>query len=176
LPRRVWPIGAFSRPASGVARQDVAGQHKHGRAAFANRALDGLAGQALDLIGVGNGLTEVAGLREQGFRFGLLEVAGANLAAGDMRGQDQDRRPRPVGVHDTLNQMGVAGAATSAADRERSGQLGLGGGREGGPLLVMDVYPVDAARRRPATAADGVAERVQAVSDKPVDASHTRLH
>jgi hypothetical protein len=168
--------GAGVDTSGSVAGQDVAGQHEHGRAAFAYRGLDGFAGQPLDLAGVGDGLAEVAGLREQGFGFGLLEVAGADLAAGYVGGQGQHRCPGPVGVHDALDQVGVARAATAGAYRKRSGQLGLGGGREGGTLLVMDMHPVDAARGRSAAAAHGVTEGVEAVSDNPVDAPHSRLH
>ena len=87
----------------------------------------------------------------------------------------QDRGARAVGVHHPLDEVGVAGTATARADREAAGELRLGRGGKRRPLLVVNVHPVDAALRGSATAAHGVAERVEAVAHQPVDAGHTRL-
>jgi hypothetical protein len=70
-----------------------------------------------------------------------------------------------VGVIEALDQVCVAGAGAASAYREPSGQLGLGGGREGAGLLVVHVERVDAA-----LASDGVDNGLQAVADDPVKA------
>ena len=70
--------------------EDVAGQHQDGRALLADRVLDRAAGQPDDLVGVGDRLAVVTGLREQRLRLGLLEISGADLPTGDMCGERED--------------------------------------------------------------------------------------
>ena len=70
----------------------------------------------------------------------------------------------------------LPGPQLPAHTASRPGQLRFGRGCERGALLVVDVHPVDAALGRPPAAAHGVAERVEAVADQPVDAMHPRLY
>ena len=71
-------------------------------------------------------LAEAAALREQALGVGLLEVAGADLGRGDVRGDGEHRRAAAVGVVEPLDEVGVAGAAGSRAHREPAGDLRLG--------------------------------------------------
>jgi hypothetical protein len=98
---------------------------------------------------------------------GLLEVAGADLGAGDLRGQGQHRCHAPVRVVQAVDQVQVAGAAAAGAGHEPTGQLGFPAGGERSRLLVPHLHPVDAV-----VAADGVHHRVEAVADHPLHPPH----
>ncbi|MPM39416.1 hypothetical protein SDC9_86049 [bioreactor metagenome] len=124
---------------------------------------------------VGDHLVEHRALGEQPVRVGLLEVAGADLLAGDVRGDREHRGPGAVGVVQAVDQVQVARAAGTGADRQLTGELGVRGGGEGGRLLVSYVDPVDPTVGRAAGTADGVDDRIERVADDPVDATDTGL-
>ena len=65
--------------------------------------------------------------------------------------------------------MQVTGAAAAGADREASGDMGVGARGEGCDLFVADVHPLDSA-----APANGVGKAVEAVAHDAVDALHTR--
>ena len=98
----------------------------------------------------------------------LLEVLRADLGARDVRGDRQHRHPAALRVEETVDQMQVARAAAACADRQLSGQRGIGGRRERGRLLVTDVLPSDFTG-----APDRVGEAVEAVAGQAVDTAHT---
>ena len=145
--------------------RDIAGQHDHGNAPLAHRVLHGGLQHARHLAGVGDELAVVAALAEKLVGVGLLEVAGADLGAGDVGGDGQHRGHAAVGVEQPVDEVQVAGAAAAGADRQLAGELGLRPGREGRGLFVADVHPLDLA-----ATADGVGHRVEAVADDPVNA------
>jgi hypothetical protein len=105
----------------------------------------------------------VAALAEELIGMRLLEVASADLGAGDVGGDGQDGRQAPVGVVQPVDQVQVTRAAAARADRQVAGELGLRPGRERPALFVADVYPLEGA------AAEGVGHRVEAVADDAVD-------
>ena len=61
----------------------------------------------------------------------------------------------------------LPGPQLRGADGQLAGERGLGGGGEGGRLLVADVLPGEVA-----VAAQGVGEPVERVAGQPVDAAH----
>ena len=74
---------------------------------------------------------------------GLLEVAAADLRAGDLGGDRQHRNPVAVAVVQAVDQVQVAGPAAAGADGELAGDLRLGAGGERGRLLVAHMHPAD---------------------------------
>lgn len=162
----VVPAGRVRR----LLARGVAGQGQHRHAVQPDRVLDRGAHDPRQLLRAVDHLAVVAAIDEQPLGMGLLEVAAADLGAGDLRGQREHRRAGAVRVVQALDQVGVAGAAASGADREPPGDLRLGGGGERAGLLVAHVYPLDAVG-----AADGVHDRVEAVAHDPVDPPHSRL-
>ena len=98
----------------------------------------------------------------------LLEVLGADLGARDVRRDRQHRHPAALRVEEAVDQMQVAGPAAARADRELSGQRGVGGRCEGGGLLVTHVLP-----RHFGSSPDRVGEAVEAVAGQAVDAADT---
>ena len=70
---------------------DVAGNDDNGYALLADRRTDGDFQEARHLSGAGDELAEMAALLEQRLGMGLLEIAGADLAGGDVRGDRKHR-------------------------------------------------------------------------------------
>ena len=105
----------------------------------------------------------------------LLEVFGADLRARDVACDREHRRAGAVGVVQPVDQVQVTRAAAAGADGQLAGELRLGSGRECRGLLVPDVDPVDAAVLGAAGAPNGVDDRVEAVTDDPVDAVDPRV-
>jgi hypothetical protein len=93
---------------------------------------------------------------------GFLEVAGADLGAGDLGGQRQHRRHAAMRVVQAVDQVQVAGPAAARAGPQPPGQLCLRPSRERAGLLMPHMDPVDAV-----VAADGVHHRVEAVPTTP---------
>ena len=144
--------------------RDVARQHDHGDAPLAHGMLHGRLQHARHLAWVGDEFAIVAALAEQLVGVRLLEVARADLGAGNVGGDRQHRGHAAVGVEQAVDQVQVAGAAAARADRQLAGELGLRPGREGRGLFVAHVHPVDLV-----AAADGVGHRVEAVADDAID-------
>ena len=65
--------------------------------------------------------------------------------------------------------MQVTGAAAAGADREASGDMGVGARGGACDLFVADVHPLDSA-----APANGVGKAVEAVAHDAVDALHAR--
>lgn len=148
---------------------DVAGEGDDADTGTADRVLDGAVQQPGHLLRTGDHLAVVAALAEQLVGVGLLEVAEADLAGRDVRGEGEDRGHGPVGVVQTVDEVEVAGPAGAGAGGEPAGDLCLGAGGEGGGLLVPDVDPVDGG-----VAAHRVDDGVEAVADHAVEALDSR--
>ena len=101
---------------------------------------------------------------------GLLEIAAADLAGRDLRGDRQHRRAAAVSVEQAVDEMQIARAAGAGADRELAGDLRFAGRGEGCGFLVPHVDPFDVL-----AFAQRLGEAVQAVADNAEDALHARL-
>src|SRR6266851_9840154 len=95
----------------------------------------------------------------------LLEEVCTDLPGRNLRSQGQDRRAAPMSVEQTLDQVGIAWAATAGAHGQAASELGFGSRGEGPGLLVADMYPFDSVGT-----SDRVHDRVEAISDDAVDA------
>jgi hypothetical protein len=83
--------------------RDVSRQHDHRDAPLARRVLDGTLQRARRLAGVGDQLAVIAALAEELVGVGLLEVARADLRAGDVGRDRQDRGRAAVGVEQPVD-------------------------------------------------------------------------
>jgi hypothetical protein len=111
----------------------------------------------------------MAAFLEQVLRVGLLEVAAADLAGREMRGNTEHRHARPVTIEQPVDEMQVAGPAAAGANRELPGQMRLGAGGEGAGLFVAHMHPLDLT-----LPADGIGEAIEAVADDAADALDAR--
>ncbi len=127
-------------------QSDVAGDHDDRHAALADGRADRELEHARHLRGTGDRLAIVAA---------ILGTASPDAFPGnrrcpispawDLRGDGEHRYAGAMAVEQAVDEMQVAGPATSGADREATGEVRLGAGREGGDLLVADVHPFDVA-------------------------------
>ena len=163
-----------NRPAHGrdglrrrLTRRHVPRDDHDGDAAESDRGTDGDVEGAGHLGRVGHHLAVDAALAEELLGMGLLEVAAADLGAGDLRGDREHRYPRAVAVEEAVDQVEIAGTAASRADREATCQVRLGARGEGGRLLVAHVDPVDLT-----PLPEGFGDGVETVAHHPVDAAY----
>src|SRR5208282_1047945 len=96
----------------------VAGEHDHAYPAFTNCALHRDVKNALELLGVRDQLAIMAAFLEKNFRMRLLEVSRADLAAGYMRRDREDRSIAAMSIEKAVDQVQVAGTATAPASCE----------------------------------------------------------
>ena len=148
---------------------DVARQDQDRDAAAGDGGLGGDVQDPGGLAWAVGDLGVVAALREPMLGVGCLEEVGADLRRRDVARDGQDLGAAAVGVVEALDEVGVAGAAGRRADGEPAGEAGLGGGGEGGGLLVVDREEGDLP-----IPADGVGDGVEAVPHEPVDALHPK--
>jgi len=99
---------------------------------------------------------------------GFLEIARADLGRGNVSRDRHHRHPRAVAVEQTIDQVQVAGTATSGADRETTCDMRIRAGRERGDFLVPDMQPLNAAM-----AAQGIGEAIEAVAHDSIDTLDT---
>ena len=136
-----------------VDRQD---QHRHaalgeGRLGRHRRLAPRLRGRA-DLA------AEHAAAPVDRFEVDLLREVEVAFLAGDLAGDQHDRRPVAVGFEQAVDEMQAARPARAGAGREVAGQQRLGAGREAADFLVAHMDPCDAA------APDRVGDVVQRVA------------
>ena len=110
-------------------------------------------------------------LAEQLLRMGLLEIAAADLAGRNLRGDGQHRSAAAVGVEQAVDEMEVARTAGSGADGKLARDLRFARGREGSHLLMPDVNPIDGL-----SFSQRIGQAVQAVTDHAEDALHPGLN
>ena len=147
-----------------IAQGDVSGQGDHRDAAPRERGLHGDLQDAGHLLGLGHQLAVVAALGEEMLRMGLLEVSAADLAAGNLRGDGEDRHTAAVAVVESVDQVQVAGTAAAGADRQSPGEMRLRARGKRGRLLVSHVDPSHVL-----VSADRVRDSVERVARHPID-------
>ena len=99
----------------------------------------------------------------------LLEIAAADFARWNVRGDCQHRRAAALRVIKTVDQMQIAGTAGAGTHRELARDLRLPRRREGRGLLMPDMHPVDRLAH-----AQRFGEPVEAVADDAIDSFHAR--
>lgn len=100
---------------------------------------------------------------------GLLEISGSDLGRRNMGRDRQHRHARAVAIEQAIDEMQVAGSATTGTHRDAAGEMRLCAGGKGRDLLVAHVNPFDLA-----LATNRVREAVQAVAHDSIDALDAR--
>ncbi len=98
----------------------------------------------------------------------LLRKVEAQFVAGDLAGDQHDRRTIAVGFEQAVDEMQAAGAARSGAGGQPAGKHGLRARREAADLLVANMHPCDVA------AANGIGDEVERVARHPPTMLHAR--
>src|ERR1700747_1342446 len=75
-------------------------------------------------------LAVMAALREDMFGISLLKISTANFSARNLCGDGEDWNAAALTVVEAINQVHVAGAATSGTYRQLPSEMGLGAGGE----------------------------------------------
>jgi hypothetical protein len=110
----------------------------------------------------------VAAFAEELIGMGLLEITGADLGGGNMRGNGQDGSHAAVGVEQSVDQVQIARTAAPGTNRQLTRELCLGSGRERRSLFVANIHPLDFT-----TAVESVGHRIEAVADETVNSLDT---
>jgi hypothetical protein len=106
----------------------------------------------------------VAAFLEELFRMRLLEIAGADLARWDLRGDGENGHAGAMTVEQAIDEMQITGSATARADRKITSEVGVRARREGRDFLMPDMDPFDLA-----LATDHIGQAVEAVPDDAVN-------
>jgi hypothetical protein len=89
----------------------------------------------------------------------FLKVIAADLIAGDMRSDGQDRNPASVTIVQTIDQVEITWPATPGAHCQRSCEMCFCPSRERGDFLVTHVDPTDVL-----AGANGVRDPIEGIS------------
>jgi hypothetical protein len=81
-----------------------------------------------------------------------------------LRSNGQNRDPAAVTIEQAVNQMDIARPATSRADRQFTGEMGLGTGGKGSRLFVAYVNPFDFL-----VPADLLKDSIEGISHDPIN-------
>src|SRR5229473_3125614 len=163
--RRQQQVGRFGRwRIGGRLQRHIAGNDDDGHAALADGFADRNFEHARHLVGAGHQFAIMAALPKQLLRMRFLEIAGADLGRGDVRGDRQYWHARAVTIEQPVDQVKVARPAAAGADRDFSGEMRLGARGKGGDLLVPDMQPFDLA-----LPTNRIGKAVQAVADNAVN-------
>jgi hypothetical protein len=76
---------------------------------------------ARHLMRAGDELAIVAAFAEQRLGVRFLEITGADLRRGNVRGDGKHRYARPMAVEETIDEVEITGSAAAGADRECAG-------------------------------------------------------
>ncbi len=144
--------------------RDVARDDDHAHPALEDRRLERELRDAGHLAGRREQGAVVGAAREDGFGVGLLEVAAADLGAGDVGGDREDRCAVALAVVQPVDEVQASGARGSQHRGGTSGDLGVGTRGEGAGLLVADVDELDVGL----VPAQRVDDRVRRVADDAV--------
>ena len=169
---------AFRRPQQGLDSLDartgfaiwnlphrhISGNCDYGNALFGQRRLNRNLQDPRHLGSLGNQFRVMAALLEKLVGMCLLEIRTTDFVAGDLRGNGQNRDTAAVTVEQAVNQMDIAWPATSSADRQFTGEMGLCTGGKGSRLFVAYVNPFDFL-----VPADLFQDGIQGISHDPIN-------
>src|ERR1700756_2156286 len=109
---------------------DIAGNGNDSNAAFGNCRLHGNLEHARHLLRLRHHFAVMAALREEMRGISLLKISAANFSARNLCGDGKDWNAAALTVVEAINQVHVAGAATSGTYRQLASEMGLGAGGE----------------------------------------------
>ncbi|MHC2687110.1 hypothetical protein ACVJDU_008674 [Bradyrhizobium diazoefficiens] len=147
-----------------IAERDVAGHGDDGDAAQAHGRTNGVLDHERQLARIRDQLAIMAAFPEQVLGMGFLKVAAADFGRRNLRRDRQHGDAAAMRVEQAVDQMQIARAAGTCADRKASGHLGFAGGCERRNLLMPDVDPFDGA-----ATPQRLGKSIQAVADDAVD-------
>jgi len=162
-PGRQEASGLWCRRVSSGLQRDVARDHNHRDAAFADRLADRNFEHTGHLVCAGDQLAVVAALFEQCLRVGFLEISGADFGRRDLGSDGEHRHARSVTIEEAIYQMQIAGPAAAGTHGKFARQMRLSARRKGGDFLDPDMHPFDLA-----LPPNGVGQAIQAVADDAV--------
>src|SRR5207249_1352365 len=125
---------------------------------------------ALHLLGVRNQFAIVTALREKMFRMGFLKISATDFITRDLRRNGQNRHPTAVRIIEAIDQMEIAGSATSGADSQASGEMRLRAGGKCGRFFVSQMNPPNFF-----LLSNRFGNRVERVSSDSVNSFHARF-
>ena len=153
-----------------LALQNVSGDDNHRDSALGDGGAHRDPQHPRHLLRLRNQFAVVAAILEQVLGMGFLEVAAADLLAGDLRGNREHRHAAAVAIVKAIDQVQIARPAAAGADRNLPGEMALCTGRKGGRLFMAHVHPFDLL-----VPANGVGDPVQRVAGDAIDAFYAGL-
>jgi len=112
----------------------------------------------------------MAALAKKRIGVGFLEVAAADFAAGNLRGNGQNRNAAAVGIVESVDQVRIPRPAASGAHSEFPGEVRLRARGKSGRFFMTDVNPL----HRTASS-DNVGNAVERIPRYTIDALHPRM-
>src|SRR5271156_1939424 len=95
----------------------------------------------------------------------FLEVPGADLGRGNLRGDGEHGHTRSVAVKEAIDKMQITRSAAAGADREITREMRLRTRGKGPDLPVPDMNPLDLS-----LATKRVCQTIEAIADDAIDA------
>src|ERR1700757_4582839 len=117
-------------------QRDIAGNGNDSNTALGDGSLHGNFEHARHLLGLRYQLAVMATLREEMLGISLLKISAANFFARNLSGNSEDGNAAALTVVKAINQMHVAGTATSGTNRQLASEMRLGAGSERRCFLV----------------------------------------
>ncbi len=111
----------------------------------------------------------MAALAKQEFGLRLLEIARANLGRWYVGRDRQHRHATAMAVEEAVDQVQISGTAGSCTNRELTGEVRFGTGREGPCLFIAHMHPTN-----PALPAQRISDAIEAVAHHAVYALNAR--
>jgi hypothetical protein len=114
-----------------VSQCDVTGNDYNGHALPGNGRAHSDSKHTRHLFGLRDQFAVVAAILEQVLRVSLLEVTATNFGTGDLRSNRKYGHAGALAVIKSIDKVEIPRTTTAGADRELSGDLGIGSRREG---------------------------------------------
>src|ERR1700757_792922 len=144
--------------------RDIAGNGNDSNTALRNCSLHGNFEHARHLLRLRYQLAVMAAWRKDMLGIGLLKIPAANLSARNLCGDGEDWNAAALAVVEAVNQMHVAGTATSGTYRQLASEMGLGAGCERRCLLVSYPNPANVLSN-----ANRIRNSVERIAGNPID-------
>src|ERR1700758_154200 len=151
-------------------QRDIAGNGNDSNTALGDGGLHGNFEHARHLLRLRYQLAVMAALREEMLGIRLLKISAADFPARNLCGDGEDGNAAALTVVKAIDQMHVAGAATSGAYRQLASEMGLGAGGECCCLLVSYTNPTNVLSN-----ANRIRNSVEGVAGDSIDPFHASI-